>query len=130
RLRVLMSRFLILLGSMDRAERSASDAVALLEAHPPAAADAAARAGQLATAYQQLGFTQARRMRSAAALESLNHALVHARTAAEGRPADRIESARLARIEADYGERLTSARRAGESLVVLRDAERRSQELV
>jgi tetratricopeptide (TPR) repeat protein len=56
--------------------------------------------------------------------------MIRAQRVAEARPSETTESARLARIEADYAEQLSYAGKRAEALTILKDAERRAQQLL
>lgn len=115
--RVLVSRFLILRGELARSEASAQAAVDGLLQAP------GVHAGNVATAYHQLGFVQARRGRIRDALASLEEATYRAKQQVNAAPQDTREIARLARIAIDYGEQLQAARRHAEAVTTLRDAQ-------
>jgi len=120
-----LSRFYGASGQFDRAEQSAAEAVALLESPRAAAAGIDVYLGRTATAYQQLGFTQARNNKTEVSRASLERATKLAREQVEQRPSDPREAARLARIEADYSEQLLVADRVPEAAEVLEDAKSR-----
>ncbi len=115
-LRVQMSRLSIVKGDLDAAERSARGAVTLLQSHR---ADGAIN---LATAYHQLGFVQARQGNRAGALDSLSKATASARQRLSVDPDNTLAIARFARIAADYGDQLVTSGRPADALHVLGEA--------
>jgi serine/threonine protein kinase len=125
-----LSRFLGASGDVERAERSAADAVTLLESPRAAAAHLDSYLGRLATAYQQLGYTQARNNKREEAQTSLKQATVLGTRQVDERPGDPREEARLARIEADYAEQLGRANRPLQAIDMLEDARRRLEHLL
>jgi non-specific serine/threonine protein kinase/serine/threonine-protein kinase len=129
-LNVLLSRSVGSRNDLARAEEYARAAVATLELPLAAASTRPNRRGELATAYHQLGFIQARRGQEAPALQSLERAHAYAREQVAATPADDRELARLARIQADYAEQLNYAGRAAESVGVLHDARTSVEQLL
>jgi tetratricopeptide (TPR) repeat protein len=127
---VQLSRFNVLQGALEEAEAHAVGAVALLERALELRERSSGGQGLLATAFQQLGFVQARRGKNDEALRSLESAREHALRGAEAQPAEPRHDARIARIEADLGEQLIRARRAGEAQEMLLDSRRRLERLL
>lgn len=126
RLRVLLSRPLLATGRIDQSEKSAADAVALLEAHR--IGGQAVSADALAVAYHQLGWVQARRKKSEA-LESLRRGFEFAARHVDSHPQDTLARARLARNETDYADGLRAAGRASEAVVHASAARRLFEQL-
>jgi tetratricopeptide (TPR) repeat protein len=110
-------------GELERAEASARAAVSLLQPQFAAAAGSPPPAGQVATAYQQLGYVQLRAGRAADAAVSLREALDRGGAALAAQPGNARETARLARIGADYGDALLALGRTKEALHTLEDAQ-------
>jgi tetratricopeptide (TPR) repeat protein len=123
-LRVQLARFLALRGNLGPAEESARHAVVMLESPDAASNRSVNRLGQLATAYHQLGYVQARRGENAAALDSLERAVDSAKRQLGLTPHDLDEGGRLARIQIDYADQLLEAGRPADSFKVLTDARR------
>ena len=128
-LHVQLSRFAGVTGDYERAEQHARAAVAALQA-PMSEAESARSAGHLATVYQQLGFVEARRGKTADALTSFEAARARAQTSVDSHPGDPLHAARLARIHTDYAEQLVQSGRADEAIEMLADAERRLEQLL
>ena len=121
-LRVVLARFFAGTGDLARAEQEATQAAALLESLSHES-NGATYLGELATAYHQLGYVQARRAEDDAALHSFEQAVSRSRQQLASRPDDLNEIARLSRIEADYGAQLAAVGKARDSLAVLREAQ-------
>jgi serine/threonine protein kinase len=127
---VSLSRLAGLTGDLTRAEQYAARAVQLLKTPAAQRSTDPHHLGYVATAYHQLGYVQARRGEFPAALASDREATVRARAAVEAMPGDVRESARLARIEVDYGEQLVRAGDSSQSLGVLDNARVRMERLL
>ena len=130
RLRVEHSRFLLIRGAIDRAEKTAADAVELLRSPRGVRAGGERHDGMLATALHQLGYIQSRRGQTNAALSSLGEAVKHASDQLQLLPSDAREQLRSARIEADYANALQLGGRAAESLEAARTARRKLEALI
>jgi tetratricopeptide (TPR) repeat protein len=126
---VQLARFSALTGDLGTSERYATRAVALLQSIADSN-QTVTRRGQLATAYHQLGYVQARKGESQAALESLERAAALAKGQATANPGNRDNAARLARIQIDYAEQLLGARRPNEAIGVLGECRRAFEELL
>jgi tetratricopeptide (TPR) repeat protein len=129
-LRVQLSRFSVLRGALDGAEDHAAAAVGLAERAAGERDASSSNTGPLATAWQQLGFVQARRGKNDDALRSLQIAREHAVNAVNRQPGDPTHEARIARIQTDLSEQLIRARRASEAEEMLRDSRRRLELLL
>jgi non-specific serine/threonine protein kinase/serine/threonine-protein kinase len=129
-LRVQVARFLALKGDLVRAEESASHAVTLFQSLQERGEAPANQLGQLATAYQQLGYVQARRGKNAEALAALEAAVERATRQVGISPADLNETARLARIQIEYAEALLTARQPINALETLARAQRQYEQLL
>jgi eukaryotic-like serine/threonine-protein kinase len=130
RLHMQLSRLAIASGRYESGEASAAEAVSLLERLPIETGDRERRLGQLANTYQQLGFAQAQRGNHAAALESLKRATENSTALVQAHPGNAPDTARLARVAADYGDELARAKRLPEALATLGDARRRIDALI
>jgi tetratricopeptide (TPR) repeat protein len=126
---VQLSRFSGSLGDLERAEQHARAAVSTLET-PLAQRSGNGQMGYLSTAYQQLGFVQARRGENADALASLEAARTRAQQLVNAHPNDAIHLARLSRIQTDYGDQLIQAQRPKDAIAILADARGRLQRLL
>jgi tetratricopeptide (TPR) repeat protein len=115
-LHVQMSRLAILKGDLGTAERSARDAVMLLQSHHSNGTV------NIATAYHQLGFVQGRQGNNVGALESLGKATASARERLLDDPDHALAIARFARIATDYGDQLVTNGRPAEALNELEEA--------
>jgi tetratricopeptide (TPR) repeat protein len=129
-LRVQLARFFGLAGNLPRAEENARQAVALLQASPAGSSDAASREGQLATAYQQLGYVQSEREENTAAVESLEQALALSSHQAELHPDDPVSASRLVRVEMDRAQLFMRSGDASRSVGMLGDAQHRLEQLL
>jgi tetratricopeptide (TPR) repeat protein len=119
RLSIQLARFFAGTGDLERAEPAAGKAVALFESLR-ARSGGSGVLGELASAYHQLGYVQARRAESPAALVSFERAVALASEQVNLRPGAGDETVRLARIQIDYGQQLLVAERPADALVVLR----------
>lgn len=126
---MLLARFLVVKGDLGRAEHEASTAVAMFESPRAASSTPVTDLGEVATAYQALGYIQGRRDEGREALSSLLRAADYAaRTFERGR--SDADGARLARIQDDLGERLALSGRVADAIDTLQRAEREFVDLL
>jgi tetratricopeptide (TPR) repeat protein len=126
---IQLSRFFIIKGNLEQAERHAAEAVAILDADASTLA-ANGRDGRLATANHQLGFVQVTRRDTAPAVASLSRAMDHAARAVAARPDDPASVSRLARIAPDYASAMLEAGAAGDALETIRAARKQLETLI
>ena len=128
-LEVELSRSWAFRGNMVRSEEHAATAVKLLQTAESKGPNPT-RAGNMATAYQQLGYAQTNNAKSKEALASLERAMALGLQQIEANPADPVNVARYSRIAPDYANALTVLGRPAEARDMLRDVRARLAKLL